>query len=87
MLDDRTWDENTILTIIAERRENPFTLKETTESLEADWEATAEVLNQNEALRELLHGWQRASAPAIPPGSRNQQARWDWDALASVGGD
>jgi len=87
MLEDRTWDENTILTIIAERRENPFTLKETTESLEADWEATAEVLNQNEALRELLHGWQKTSAPAVPPGSRNQQARWDWDALASAGGD
>jgi superfamily II DNA or RNA helicase len=57
MLEDRTWDENKVLTIIAERQQNPFTVKETTESLDADWEATAEVLNQNEAYRELLAGW------------------------------
>jgi len=41
------------LPIIAERQQNPFTLKETTESLEVDWEGTAEVLNQTEAFREL----------------------------------
>jgi len=32
-------------------------LKETTESLEADWEATTEILNKNEAYRELLGAW------------------------------
>ena len=37
MLDDKAWDENTILTVIAEREQNPFTLKETVESLDADW--------------------------------------------------
>lgn len=57
MLEDREWDENAVLTIIAERQQNPFTVKETTESLDADWEATAEVLNQTEAYRELLDGW------------------------------
>jgi hypothetical protein len=57
MLEDRAWDGNTVLTIIAERQENPFTLKETTESLDTDWEGTAEVLNQTEAFRELLGGW------------------------------
>lgn len=57
MLEDKAWDENTVLTLIAERQQNPFTVKETTESLDADWEATAEVLNQNEAYRELLAGW------------------------------
>ena len=31
------------LPVIAERQENPFTLKETTESLDADWEDAAEV--------------------------------------------
>ena len=57
MLEDRAWDENTILTIITERRKNPFTVKETTESLDTDWEATAEVLNRNVAFQELLGGW------------------------------
>lgn len=57
MLEDRDWNENTVLEIIAERQENPFALKETTESLDADWEQTAEVLNQTVAFRELAAGW------------------------------
>ncbi len=57
MLDDKAWDGSTVLTIIAERQMNPFTLKETTESLDTDWEGTAEVLNQTEAIRELIAGW------------------------------
>jgi superfamily II DNA or RNA helicase len=57
MLEDREWDERTLLTVIAERQENPFTLKETTESLDADWDSTAEVLNETSAARELLGGW------------------------------
>ncbi len=57
MLDDREWDENTVLTVIAEREQNPFTLKETIESLDADWDGTAEVLNQADAMRELMGGW------------------------------
>ena len=57
MLNDKAWDENTVLSIIAERQENPFTLKETTESLNTDWESTAEVLNQTETFRELAGGW------------------------------
>ncbi|MBK5939332.1 hypothetical protein CCR96_08700 [Halochromatium roseum] len=57
MLEDKAWDENSILNIIAEREENPFTVKETIESLETDWESTAEVLNRHVAFRELLTGW------------------------------
>lgn len=57
MLEDKEWDENTVLTVIAEREQNPFTLKETTESLDAEWEETAEVLNQADAMRELLVPW------------------------------
>jgi superfamily II DNA/RNA helicase len=57
MLEDKAWDENTVLTIIEDRQQNPFTVKETTESLDADWEGAAEVLNQTEAYRELLAGW------------------------------
>ncbi len=57
MLEDKQWDENTVLTVIAEREQNPFTLKETTESLDADWDNTSEVLNQADAMRELMGGW------------------------------
>lgn len=57
MLEDRAWDENAVLNVITERQQNPFTVKETTESLDTDWEASAEVLNQTEAYRELLGGW------------------------------
>ena len=57
MLEDKKWDDSTILTIISDQKENPFTVKETTESLDADWEATTDVLNKNDAYRELLDAW------------------------------
>ena len=40
-MDNKEWDENTVLTVIADQQENPFSLKETTESLEEDWDAAA----------------------------------------------
>jgi superfamily II DNA or RNA helicase len=57
MLEDKAWDQNTVLTVISEQQQNPFTLKETTESLDADWDGTSEVLNQADAMRELMGGW------------------------------
>ena len=57
MMENKQWDDQTLLAVISDQRENPFVVKETTESLDADWDATAEVLNQNDALRELLGGW------------------------------
>jgi superfamily II DNA/RNA helicase len=57
MLEDKEWDENTVLTVIAEREQNPFTMEETTESLDAERDDTAEVLNQSDAIRELMGGW------------------------------
>lgn len=57
MLEDRPWDDQTVLTLIAERDNNPFTLKETTQSLDADWDATAEVLNQLETYQTMLTSW------------------------------
>lgn len=57
MLEDKEWDDNTILTIIADRERNPFTLKETVESLDADWDNTAEVLNPADATKMLLSAW------------------------------
>jgi hypothetical protein len=57
MLEKKAWDDSTLLTIISDQRQNPFIVKETTESLDADWEATAEVLNTNDSLKELLGNW------------------------------
>jgi len=57
MLNNKGWDDNTILTIIADREQNPFTIKETVESLDADWDNTAEVLNQADTIRALLSAW------------------------------
>ena len=57
MLEKREWDDNTLLTIISDQRANPFEIKETTESLDADWDGTTEVLNSVDAYRELLPGW------------------------------
>jgi len=57
MLEDKEWDENTLLTVISDQRENPFVVKETLESLDADWDDTTEVLNSTDAYRELLDAW------------------------------
>ena len=57
MLQEKEWDENTVLTIITDQQQNPFTIKETMESLDADWDSTVEVLNQIDALQELLCSW------------------------------
>jgi hypothetical protein len=57
MLENKEWDENTLLTVISDQRENPFVVKETLESLDADWDDTTEVLNSTDAYRELLDAW------------------------------
>lgn len=57
MLQEKEWDENTVLTIITDQQQNPFTIKETMESLDADWDSTVEVLNQIDAFQELLCSW------------------------------
>jgi len=57
MLDEKEWDDHTVLQVIADREQNPFTLKETTESLSTDWEDTAKLLNQAVVMREFVGGW------------------------------
>jgi len=57
MLEDRQWDETTLVTLISDRKKNPFSLKESTESLKDDWDSTVEVLNQQEALEQFTGGW------------------------------
>jgi superfamily II DNA/RNA helicase len=57
MLENKKWDDQTLLTVISDQRENPFVIKETIESLDADWDSTTEILNRHDAYRELLDGW------------------------------
>lgn len=57
MLENKKWDEMTLLTVISDQRKNPFVLKETIESFKADWEATTEILNSTDAYQELLTTW------------------------------
>ena len=57
MLENKSWAGQTLLTVISDQRRNPFIVKETTESLEADWEGTTEVLNSTDAYHELLDPW------------------------------
>ena len=49
--------EYCILTVIAEREQNPFTQKETIESLDADRDNNAKVFNQADTMRMLLSVW------------------------------
>lgn len=57
MLENKQWDEQTLLTVISDQKQNPFAIKETTESLDADWDSTTAVLNSEDAYRELLGQW------------------------------
>ena len=57
MLENKKWDDNTLLTVISDQRQNPFVLKETTESLDADWDGTTEVLNSVDAYQALVAPW------------------------------
>ncbi len=57
MLENKKWDENRPLTIISDEPQNPFSVKETTESLNADWDGTTEVLSSVDASNELLNPW------------------------------
>jgi superfamily II DNA or RNA helicase len=52
-----TLDEDRLFEIASEHDKNPFTLKEVDEQLDADWEATAEVLNERVVGELLKRGW------------------------------
>jgi hypothetical protein len=45
-----------VKTVTGEAR-SPFTVKETYEYLDEEWESTAEVLNSKEALNVFLKSW------------------------------
>lgn len=57
MLEDRALTENDLVQMVGAESRSPFTLKESYEYLDEDWESTSEVLNSKEAMGVFLEGW------------------------------
>lgn len=56
-------EEGCVILIWIAPMHDPFVIEETTESLDADWEGIAEVLNQVDVFGELLTGWESVNSP------------------------
>ena len=57
MLENRAMSENDLVTMVTAQTRSPFTIKETYEYLDEEWEATQEVLNSKEAFNLFLQSW------------------------------
>jgi ERCC4-related helicase len=57
MLENREIQESDIVVLVSDQEISPFSVKETYEYLDEDWENTAEVLNSREAMAVFLNGW------------------------------
>ena len=57
MLENRALTENDLVKMVTGEQQSPFTIKETYEYLDEEWESTAEVLNSREAIEEFLKAW------------------------------
>ena len=57
MLENRALTENELVNYVGDEAGSPFTVKESYEYLDEDWESTAEVLNSREAVAVFLNGW------------------------------
>jgi hypothetical protein len=57
MLEHRELNENDLVKLVTGEARSPFTVKETYEYLDEEWESTAEVLNSNEAIGIFLKSW------------------------------
>jgi hypothetical protein len=57
MLEHRELNENDLVKMVTGEARSPFTVKETYEYLDEEWESTAEVLNSNEAISVFLQSW------------------------------
>jgi hypothetical protein len=57
MLVNRTLNESDLVRIVTGEAQSPFTVKETYEYLDEEWESTEEVLNSEEAIQVFLEGW------------------------------
>lgn len=57
MLENRAVTENGLVKYLSAEGSSPFSLKETYEYLDEEWECTSEVLNSREAVSVFLEGW------------------------------
>ena len=57
MLENRALTENDLVKMVTGEQQSPFTIKETYEYLDEEWESSAEVLNSREAIEEFLKAW------------------------------
>ena len=57
MLENRAMTENDLVKMVNDEAQSPFTVKETYEYLDEEWENTAEVLNSKEAMNVFFEGW------------------------------
>ena len=57
MLENRTVTGSDLVKYVSAEAGSPFTLKETYEYLDEEWECTSEVLNSREAVSVFLRGW------------------------------
>lgn len=57
MLEKRELSESDLVTLVSDQETSPFSVKETYEYLDEEWENTAEVLNSREAISVFLNGW------------------------------
>jgi hypothetical protein len=57
MLEHRALTENDLVQMVTGEARSPFTVKETYEYLNEDWETTAEVLNSRETMKLFLEPW------------------------------
>ena len=57
MLENREIQESDLVMLVSDQEISPFSVKETYEYLDDDWENTAEVLNSREAMAVFLNGW------------------------------
>ena len=57
MLEHQALTENDLVKMVTGEARSPFTVKETYEYLDEEWESTAEVLNSKEAMGVFLQSW------------------------------
>lgn len=57
MLENRALSENDLVKMVTGQPQSPFTIKETYEYLDEEWETTQEVLNSKEAFNLFLQSW------------------------------
>ncbi len=57
MLENRAVNESDLVKMVTGQSKSPFTVKETYEYLDEEWESTAEVLNSKEAFNVFIQPW------------------------------